>query len=156
MIPLDASRRDIRNILAKFGQGAFYATGGAMNLAHNVNEIIVFETEVVDVNSWFAANVFTPKQPGYYLLFAKANIPAGAGDFAAGDFAYIYIRKNTATCSSLGRTSTVLSTMSTMTLVEANGTDTFDVYGLYSGGAGDVCNITECAFGGVFVSYNNP
>ena len=159
-LAIGASVQDIRNVLVKFGQGAFFATGTtATALASDVAKILTVDTEVIDVCSWFASNTFTPKQPGTYLLMAQATmLNANNTDFTNDtDRWELYIRKNTAMHGTSATAGQKRSTLTVFTLAEANGTtDTFDVYALFDGAGGETAEVTSVAFGGVFVSYNNP
>ena len=158
---IDISDPNQRNVLSKFGQGAFYAFGTtATVLAHNVAEIVTVDTEGVDVCSWFTGNVFTPKQAGYYLLFGQATMMnANNANFNNGtDHLALYLRKNGTVIGPTAYTGQKHSTLTCVVIAEANGTtDYFDLWALTDlGGAGQTAELTQASFGGVFVSYNNP
>lgn len=165
---IESNVLNLRNVLSKFGQGAFYAySDTTQTITHNGGITrLVMNTEVIDNNSWLYAyddatypSCFNPKQPGYYLLFAQCTIlNADNADFASGtDYFTFCIRKNAATPTRLTYTGEKRQSPSYCCILEANGSsDYFDVAGTFSGSAGETIKVSWSAFGGVFVSYNNP
>ncbi len=166
MIDLNSSNRRIRNILSKFGQGAFFITHSTTQSIPNAfaNTGLLLDTEVIDVCSWVAASaggasstVFTPKQPGYYLLFGQVYVPV-SGDFTDGttNF-YLWVRKNAAAAIPANAAATLREgvQLTCVSIVESNGsTDTFDLGVSHDAAGALACSRTS--FGGVFVSYDNP
>ena len=159
MIELDASGRYTRNILSKFGQGAFYVYNTSVQAIPNgyTNTVMAIDTKVIDVCTWFTTPTFTPKQPGYYLLFGKVYVEVTATFVDATTNFYLWVRKNSAAAIPADSSVTLRRgvQLSYVALAESNGTtDTFDLCVSHNG-TGDIdCN--HASFGGVFVSYNNP
>lgn len=162
-LPINASNAAIRNVLVKFGQGAFFAHHvAAMNVATATTVKLLADTEIVDVCGWFADSVFTPKVAGYYLLLGSVFVTSDA-DWDAGTFMSVFIRKNGATPAYISRTAlvgatdirTVAGTINSFVILEANGTtDYFDFAAVHTDGS--TISVSDISFGGVFVSYNNP
>lgn len=150
---------NLRNTVVKFGQGAFFAyASGVTAVAHGVASRLDIDTELIDMCGWFDGDIYTPKQPGYYLLFAQANIVAtDAADFTDGtDIFQMAINKNGTAISNV-RTMQKGNTLTRIVIMEANGTtDYFTVTASFTGSAGESISIRNATFGGVFVSFNNP
>ena len=155
-LAFDSSARELRNILSKFGQGAFYAYAtAAQGIPTGATPTAVtVDNEVVDVCSWFDANTFTPKQPGYYLLFGRVHVIDA--DFTDGtDTMYLYIRKNGTAAAYRPLMTFRYIPLSDIVILEANGkTDAFDLAVVHNDA--QTIDIAQVSFGGVFVSYNNP
>lgn len=162
-ITLNSSPQNIRNILVKFGQGAFFAHhAAAIDIATATTLKLTADTEIVDVCGWFADSVFTPKMPGYYLLFGSANVVIDA-DWSAGTGMSLFVRKNGATPAYVfksgiaGQTDyrTVTGNMQALVILEANGAaDYFDLAASHNDG--QTVAVSDVTFGGVLVSYNKP
>jgi len=162
-LALNASSQDIRNIVVKFGQGAFFAHHAAtITVATATTLKLTVDTEIVDVCSWFDDSLFTPKQPGYYLLFASLNVTSDT-DWSDGKLLSMFIRKNAATPAYVAKSGVVVAGHPTsasggitqIVILEANGTtDNFDL--AVSHDDDSTIGVSDIAFGGVFVSYNKP
>ena len=147
---------EMRNVLSKFGQGAFFAHHAAAVTVNTATTLaLTTDTEIIDVCSWFAGNTFTPKQPGSYLLWGSAYVTEDA-DFTDGTTVLsLFIRKGGATPAYIAKTSKKATQLTTVVMLEANGTtDAFDLAASHTAGGG--VDVSDISFGGVFVSYNNP
>lgn len=156
---IDAELRSIRNVLAKFGQGAFYAhtiLSSPQAIATGATPTaITVGTEDIDICSWFANSVFTPKQPGYYILYGKLHVIEAANFTNDTTYIELFIRKNGTTPAIRAFSYTKYQPVSDVVIVEANGTTDYFDLAARTNSAGTV-TISDVAFGGVFVSYNNP
>jgi len=161
-LPIDAKVREIRNAVVKMGQGAFFAHhAAAVNVVTGATATqLTIDAEVVDMCDWFAANTYTPKQPGHYLLFASMYVTPDA-DFDDDKIVQLFIRKNGETPAYVSKsgsgtfTANAAGTISQIVILEANGvSDAFDVAAVHDDDS--TISVSDISFGGVFVSYSNP
>jgi hypothetical protein len=144
----------VRSVLTKFGQGVFLAySEGGTTLSTTVDNHLA-PTEVLDLNSWYVNGVFTPKQPGYYILFGSAYLHGDGGFTELGHTFMLRIKKNADAETKAMASMRAYIPVTVVDIVEANGTT--DYFRLTATTTGGTPNVYRYMFGGVFISYNNP